>query len=420
MRPTALPALALAVAGRAAASRNGPDQALTFEEDGTFQISILEDLHYGEAPGTYGPTQDALTTKTINKVLDAEAGISLVVVNGDAVSRDNLLPNSTLYLDHALAPLLEHNLTWASLHGNHESNNARNPADVYAREHRWPNARTRSLVSNQERVGMTNYYLPVFAPDCPQGCGCEPEMIIWFFDSRGGFNFNELDSAGKQVNRPSWVHTDVVDWFLAERQRITEKYNKTIPSVAFVHIPVHAYYAIQTGPGIDPRRNPGANTNLEIGQSARFCSDGAFNGTCTYGGQDIPFMKAIASTEGLMGLFVAHLHGNSWCYKWTDETLPGYPAQPQQENGLHICFGHRTGYGGAYETIRGSRQLRFRRDKLAAGEFESWIRLETGEVVGAVTLNETFGQDVYPENPYRESFCDECFQWEDYKPYIPN
>lgn len=360
------------------------------------------------APGSYGPTQDALTTKTINGLLDAEAGTSFVVLNGDAVSRDNLLPNSTLYLDHALAPLLEHNLTWASLHGNHESNSARNVADVYAREHRWPNARTRSYVPDQQRVGMTNYYLPVFPADCPKGCGCEPEMIIWFFDSRGGFNYGQLDSAGKQVERVTWVDQDVVDWFTGERERIAQKYKKTIPSIAFVHIPVHAYYAIQTGPGLDPHRNPGANTNLEIGQAAKYCSDGVRNGTCAYGGQDVPFMKALASTQGLMGLFVAHLHGNSWCYKWTADTLPGYPAQPSQENGLNICFGQRTGYGGAYEAIRGSRQLRFHKDKLAAGEFETWIRLETGEVVGAVSLNETFGQDEYPQVPWRESFCDEC------------
>ena len=39
----ALPVVALALEGE-----NGPGRPLTFRCDGTFQISIIEDLHYGE------------------------------------------------------------------------------------------------------------------------------------------------------------------------------------------------------------------------------------------------------------------------------------------------------------------------------------------------------------------------------------
>ncbi|KAH7317119.1 Metallo-dependent phosphatase-like protein [Stachybotrys elegans] len=402
----------------AATRSNGIGEALTFSPEGTFQIAIFEDLHYGEAPATYGPTQDALTTRTVAGILDAETA-DFVVINGDTISRDNLMSNSTGYLDQALTPFLERNLTWAMLYGNHESNRARNVEDVFAREQRYPNARTRSMLSDHQRVGVTNYYLPVFGADCPSGCGCEPELIIWFFDSRGGFNYNETNDQGAQVTRETWVHPGVIEWFVTERESIASKYTRTIPSLAFVHIPIHAYYAIQTGPGVDPQRNPGANTNFEIGQSAGFCSDGVRNGTCPYGGLDIPFMQSLVTTPGLMGLFVAHLHGNSWCYKWTDETLPGYPVQPDSK-GINICFGQRSGFGGSYEAQRGSRQVLLRQDGIINGEFETWVRLQTGEVVGEVSLNATYNEDIYPEAPYRESFCEECFQWDDYKPNIPN
>ncbi|CRJ93880.1 hypothetical protein BN1723_020794, partial [Verticillium longisporum] len=56
-------------------------------------------------------------------------------------------------------------------------------------------------------------------------------------------------------------------------------------------------------------------------------------------------MKAVTSTPGMLGLFTAHQHGDSWCYKWTADALPDYPVQPEGD-GLNICFGQRTGYGG--------------------------------------------------------------------------
>jgi hypothetical protein len=400
-----------AAVAAAALSSTGRGRALRFNEDGVFQISILEDLHYGEAPATFGPAQDRLTTKTIGCLLDQEPATDLVVLNGDIISRDNLMVNSTGYLDQAVQPLLERSLTWASLYGNHESNNIRNVRDILAREHTWPNARTRSMLSSGPDldVGITNYYLPVFSSSCksPSGCNCTPELIIWFFDSRSGFQHNKLDVNGKQVDRQSWVEPSVVDWFTAENERLTAKFGKTIPSLSFVHIPPNSFYAIQTtGPGIDPDRNPGINDNLESGQADGYCSDGVKNGTCVWGGQDIPFMKALASTPGLMGVFSAHKHGNSWCYKWTDETMPGYPVQPAA--GLNLCYGQRTGYGGGGDWQRGARQLRLKLDEIANGELSTWIRLETGEVVGSVSLNKTFGQDVYPRSPNRKTFCEEC------------
>jgi hypothetical protein len=360
-----------------------------------------------KAPATYGSTQDRLTSKTVGFLLDQEPTTDLVVVNGDMISRDNLMTNSTGYLDLAVQPLLERNLTWASLYGNHESNNVRDVKDVFARERTWANARTRSLISgHQDVVGITNYYLPVFASSCPSGCGCTPELILWFFDSRSGFKHNTLVN-GKQVDRQNWVDPGLAAWFTTENERITAKFGKTIPSLSFVHIPPNSFYSIQTGPGIDPDRNPGINDNFESGQAEGYCSDGVKNGTCAWGQQDVPFMQALASTPSLMGVFSAHKHGNSWCYKWTDETMPGYPVQPSSE-GLNICYGQRTGYGGGGNWQRGARQLLVHKDDLVNSELKTWIRLETGEVAGSVSLNSTFGQDVYQRSPNRLTFCEEC------------
>lgn len=335
-----------------------------------------------------------------------EEDVDFVVINGDSVSRDNLMLNSTGYMNHALAPFVEKELNWAITFGNHESNKNRRVEDVFAVEQGYANSRSRSMISGQS-AGVTNYYRPVYAADCLSGCGCTPELLIWFFDSRGGFNYNETDSKGDQVYRETWVDEEVVDWFVTERDRIATKFAKTIPSIAFVHIPVDAFYAVQQGPGIDSKRHPGFNNAFERSQAAGFCSDGARNGTCAWGGQDIPFMQSLVETPGLMGVFSAHHHANSWCYKWTAEGLPNYPVQPGPD-GLNLCYGQRSGFGGAGDAVRGARQLLLHQDKISNGELETWIRLETGEVVGEISLNDTYGQDLYPEVQYRESFCEDC------------
>lgn len=92
--------------------------ALQFTENGTFQITIFEDLHFGEAEDTdWGPLQDVDTLKVMNTVLDDESP-QLVVLNGDLITGENTFKdNSTDYVDEIVAPLVEAGLPWASTYG---------------------------------------------------------------------------------------------------------------------------------------------------------------------------------------------------------------------------------------------------------------------------------------------------------------
>ncbi|KAH7376819.1 Metallo-dependent phosphatase-like protein [Plectosphaerella cucumerina] len=407
--------LALTLPGAALAlreGRNGPGQPLTFNSDGTFQITIIEDLHYGEGKSPLPSLQNALTTSTIAHLLASEPSTDFVIMNGDLISRDNTFAtNTTAYIDQALAPIAARGLTFASLHGNHDPGYNRSVEALLAREHLTPGSRTRSSVPDPQRVGATNYRLPIFPPDCPGNstCGCAPELLLWFLDSRSGFAYQSLNPDGTRIQRPNWVDADVVEWFLAENARLMEKYNRTIPALVFTHIPVSAFRAIGTVPGlVDPVRNPGLNDQTIATQADGFCPDGSFNGTCAYGGQDVTLMRALANTPGLLGLFSAHIHGQSWCYKWTKGTpLLDFPVKPAGD-GLNICFGQRTGYGGNGDWQRGARNLLLSREGIAKGELDTWIRLENDEVVGEVSLNATFGEDVYKPSPNRKTYCEEC------------
>ena len=78
-----------------------------------------------------------------------------------------------------------------------------------------------------------------------------------------------------------------------------------IPSLAFVHIPIHAVAAMQGQYLIDVSTNPGQNGEL-IDHQGRDCDSDDKN--CRYNGLDINFMKALVRTKNLMGVFSGHIH----------------------------------------------------------------------------------------------------------------
>jgi hypothetical protein len=76
---------------------------------------------------------------------------------------------------------------------------------------------------------------------------------------------------------------------------------RVVPSLAFVHIPVQAARSFQTN--TDRATLLGLDTEA-VGHQGTVCGN-----TCHYNGADIPFMKALVETEGLMSVFSGHDHG---------------------------------------------------------------------------------------------------------------
>lgn len=339
----------------------------------------------------------------MDKILDAESQ-DLVVLNGDLITGENAYKhNATVYVDQIVGPLVKRGLTWASTYGNHDSSYNLSREGILAREQQWPNSRTRQMVRGAQ-AGVSNYYLPVYGSTCSSygAVACAPELILWFFDSRGGNYYQQLNASGQEIGQPDWVDQSVVDWFQDTNAQLKGQYKKNIPSLAFVHIPTNASQAVQSA-GIDPKEQPGVNDDTDLAQQAQgWCPDGA--DSCQYGGQDVPFMKAVVSTPGLMAVFSGHDHGDTWCYKWNNR-LPGMTVAG---NGLNLCFGQHSGYGGYGNWTRGSRQVLVTEKMLQKLTVDTWIRLETGNVVGAVSLNSTYGHDKYPMTPDTRTSCPTC------------
>lgn len=47
-------------------------------------------------------------------------------------------------------------------------------------------------------------------------------------------------------------------------------------------------------------------------------------------------------------------------------------------------------------------------DMLKEQAVDTWIRLEDGDVVGSVSLNATYNEDVYPATPDTMTYCPTC------------
>lgn len=354
-------------------------------------------------------------------MLDAEPDIDLVVLNGDLITGDNtFLENSTDYVDQIVRPFAERGLTWASTYGNHDNHFNISAARILERERHWPNSRTTQMVSAPDAdTGVSNYYLPVYPPDCdpasPSPSDCPPKLLLWFFDSRGGFRCQQRNATTDAlIPLPNWVDARVVDWFKqTNTDLLTTKApsgTPPIPALAFVHIPPDASRTLQSR-GIHPHRQPGLDDDGGplARQAQGWCADGSVpapgeeeeEAGCEYGGQDGPFLEALATTPGMMALFSGHDHGETWCARWEGMASQGGEGRGEEVegSGLSLCFGQHSGYGGYGRWIRGARQVVVSLEGLAERVVETYIRLESGETVGAVTLNATYGQDWYPATP---------------------
>ncbi|KAF5009209.1 hypothetical protein FDECE_4574 [Fusarium decemcellulare] len=387
----------LAALSHAASVDNSNLAPLKFTSNGTFQIAVFSDMHFGQYESTSGPAQDLASVKVIGDVLDYELP-DLVVLNGDLINGDSTFKeNSTHYVDQIVAPIIDRNLTWASTYGNHDHNYNITGEGILEREQMWPGARTQSMVNDTD-AGTSNYYLPVYAANCTDASECTPELLLWFFDSRGG-NYYQGD------DQENWVDQSVVTWFNETNTELVDKYDKVIPSLAFVHIPINATVALQTELGIDANKQPGIDADPPVPQQGEgWCKDGTRDtDKCHYGNQDEPFMEALVTIPGIIGLFYGHDHGNTWCYRW-DEQLAGMNVEG---NGLHLCYGQHSGYGGYGDWIRGAREIVVSQDKLADLVVDTHIRLESGDIVGSVTLNSTYNEDNYPKTPDDKTYLDD-------------
>jgi hypothetical protein len=106
------------VAAAAVPAHSSAWPQLRFTPEGTFQMTVFNDLHFAEAENTdWGPLQDVDTLLVMKTVLNKESP-QLVVINGDFITGENTFKeNSTDYVDEVVSPVVARKLPWASTYG---------------------------------------------------------------------------------------------------------------------------------------------------------------------------------------------------------------------------------------------------------------------------------------------------------------
>jgi hypothetical protein len=220
---------------------------------------------------------------------------------------------------------VKHNVRWSSTYGNHDSQFNLSREALFKEEYKYFLSYTQH--SPVGIPGITNYYLPLYAQE--KDCNGTPIAILWFFDSQGGAEFQA--PAGSQ-NIPNWVEPSIAGWFLAEQAMLKKKWGKSLPSLAFVHIPPTAFLTVQNNllanAGEESIHFPGLNDDVPLAAEG----DGM---------QNVPFMQALVNTPGLHSVFSGHDHGDSWCANW-----PNVAGVVNNGCTPHLCFCKHTGYGG--------------------------------------------------------------------------
>ncbi|KAJ3561375.1 hypothetical protein NP233_g10228 [Leucocoprinus birnbaumii] len=337
---------------------------IVFRKDGTLKITVFSDLHFGENPWDWwGPEHDLNSTKLMKRVLKDEKP-DYAVINGDLITGENTFKeNSTLLIDQIVAPLNAAKVPFSSTHGNHDNQPNITHAEEIARELKVaPLSYTRTAPAGVGgEGGPGNYWVPrgVLKPQLDRS----PSLVIWFFDSRGGFSKPD-------VGIPDFVDTSVAPWIASETQAMNEAWGPGITrsSLAFVHIPPHYIEDVQYT--ITPEKNPGLNAD-ELGLGSVQKTD------------DIPFWGAVKQNlQNLVAVISGHDHGNEWCAR-----------EPTKD--IVFCFDKHSGYGGYTGTDwgYGVRNLVFHLSSNTSElpKVESWIRLEEGETRAHVWIDDTLG-----------------------------
>ena len=360
-----------------------------------FVIVHFTDLHYGESE-----SNDLKSKGVMQRVLDAERPIDLVVFGGDQVS--GWLVNSRwLTLSKWLESISIVNgmkIHFATIFGNHDDqpyagdppgmlpwvtgmlmlaclalagsmhfSNLRKSSpfiaclgmallSIYSMV--YPSTKMRQSIFHYEKSfyarysrtqmgdaslhGQSNYFLPVVCPPAGRTSATisnSTTMLLFFLDSGGGM-ISERITQGQ------------VEWISA----VASRFPASI-SLVFMHIPTLDYGQIMRQPSEKRLHRCWGDQHTE---------------QTSYTIPPRAFMQSLYSA-GVRGVFVGHDHNNSWCCAPKHESKKIHQQMPA------LCYGRHTGYGGydgGWE--RGGRVIEVNFSTLNGFSIATWIRMESG------------------------------------------
>ena len=288
--------------------------------DQGFKIAQFTDTHIKA-----NRKSSVLSIQTIEKVLDLEKP-DLVIYTGDIVTGRPVFKG----WDLILAPCIKRQIPYAVVFGNHDDENGKSRKTLADKISKMPFSQLVPKVDNV--YGFGNYLIEVSSQTENQ-----PALLIYCMDSNAY-------STNKKYKGYGWFMTSQIEWFKQQGSTYKKQLNKTLPALAFFHIPLPEYTEAFT-----------SDKFLSIGnRQEKECSP-VFNSG---------MFEAMVESGDVMGTFVGHDHVNDYvaCRK-----------------GIALAYGRFTGSSTTYGDLDcGARVILLHEGERA---FTSWIRTGNGEKI---------------------------------------
>lgn len=207
---------------------------LRFREDGSFRILMVSDI---QEKLDYDPR----TLAGLEALMDA-AEPDLVILGGDNVDGRKLKPYDDFvrYMDIFTAPMEKRGIPWMHVFGNHDYD-----TDVSGEEmQRVYEAYPHCISSHSEGIpGVTNYMIPVFAPDSDR-----IEYAVYAFDSqykdrtrRPGVRCEDLMLPVREKHYKKWepIYFEQQLWYWKLSHELEEREGHLVRAMAVMHVPPH-------------------------------------------------------------------------------------------------------------------------------------------------------------------------------------
>lgn len=218
------------------------NEPLRFNKDGKFKILHLTDIHKvhpdmdDDTDRSIPENKSANTLNTIEMAIE-KAQPDLIVFGGDNIGGhwDEMTNEYVLWcLEKIIEPAKKRNIPLAIVFGNHDSQNE-HIAPLMNKEIQMSIYMNydnfRGCYNEADVYGCGNYHLPVLASD-----GDEVLWNVWCFDSNDYERNPDYSLISYAYDS---VHKDQLDWYENTVREEKAKFGKTVPAIAFQHMPVN-------------------------------------------------------------------------------------------------------------------------------------------------------------------------------------
>ena len=291
---------------------------LLFVEE-KFKIIQFTDLHYSNESNK----KQNDSTLFLMKELILKEKPNLVVFTGDVVVFGSILEG----WDDVLQPIIDLEVPYVVTFGNHDDEGGFSNEELLS----YIETKPYNITYDEDKSlsGSGNCSFTICSSD-----RLEDKWSLYFFDSHDYSDNSNVDGYG-------WIKHDQIQWYIDKSNQISKKNKKTIPGLAFFHIPLPEYHVVR-------------NQSSTIGNKTEGVSSPKINSG---------LYSAFLVQNDVKGVFVGHDHNNDY----VDEL-----------NGILLGYGRKSGYTPAYEEIldRGARVIELFEN---SSTFKTYITTVGGE-----------------------------------------